>query len=94
MLDRFDKKKLLVTGGSGYIGSHSCIELIKAGHELIVMDNLSNSSKDSIAAVERLVEKKIEFIVGDIRSKKDVRSIFNKYEIYGSPSFCWFKISK
>jgi len=47
--------KILVTGGAGYIGSHTCIELIKAGYEVVVADNLCNSSLESLKRVERLV---------------------------------------
>ena len=91
MQNKVNKKKLLVTGGAGYVGSHTCVELIQAGHELVVIDNLSNSSKDSLAAVERLVGKEIELIVGDIRNKKDIRKIFNKYEVYGVLHFAGLK---
>jgi UDP-glucose 4-epimerase len=53
--------KILVTGGAGYIGSHTCIELIKAGYEVIVVDNLCNSSLESLKRVESLVDCNIPF---------------------------------
>lgn len=86
-----NKKKLLVTGGAGYIGSHTCIELVEAGYELIVIDNLSNSSKKSLDLVERIVGKRIELIVGDIRIKKDLRSIFAQHKILGVLHFAGLK---
>ena len=49
--------KILVTGGAGYIGSHTCLELLAAGHEVIVFDNLSNSSDESLGRVQALANK-------------------------------------
>ncbi|ECO8484390.1 SDR family NAD(P)-dependent oxidoreductase, partial [Salmonella enterica] len=57
---------ILVTGGAGYIGSHTCLALIAKGHDIIVIDNLSNSSYESIRRVENLTNKKIKFIKSDI----------------------------
>ena len=51
--------KILVTGGAGYIGSHTCIELIEAGYEVIIVDNLSNSSVEAVKRVEKIVSKRI-----------------------------------
>ncbi|EJU4736059.1 GDP-mannose 4,6-dehydratase, partial [Salmonella enterica] len=53
---------ILVTGGAGYIGSHTCLALITKGYDIIVIDNLSNSSYESIRRVENLTNKKIKFI--------------------------------
>ncbi|EBH7956863.1 SDR family NAD(P)-dependent oxidoreductase, partial [Salmonella enterica] len=58
---------ILVTGGAGYIGSHTCLALIAKGHDIIVIDNLSNSSYESIRRVENLTNKKIKFIKSDIK---------------------------
>ena len=55
------KHKILVTGGAGFIGTHTVIELISAGHEVVIVDNLVNSSKKSIEVVERIVDQKIPF---------------------------------
>lgn len=49
--------KILVTGGAGYIGSHTCVELLNAGHEVVVFDNLSNSSEESLHRVQKLTNK-------------------------------------
>ena len=61
--------KILVTGGAGYIGSHTCIELLNAGHEVIVFDNLSNSSEEALRRVQKLTNKSLVFVQGDIRSQ-------------------------
>ncbi|EKA6566785.1 SDR family NAD(P)-dependent oxidoreductase, partial [Salmonella enterica] len=58
---------ILVTGGAGYIGSHTCLALITKGYDIIVIDNLSNSSYESIRRVENLTNKKIKFIKSDIK---------------------------
>jgi len=72
---------VLVTGGAGYIGSHTCIALDEAGFEYVVFDNLCNSSKESLVRVEKIIDKKINFIEGDIRSKEDLQRAFKTYNI-------------
>ncbi len=61
--------KILVTGGAGYIGSHTCVELLNAGHEVTVIDNFCNSQPESIARVEQITGKKVRVMQGDIRSR-------------------------
>jgi len=73
--------KVLVTGGAGYIGSHTCIALDEAGFDFVVFDNLCNSSKESLKAVEKIIGKSIEFVQGDIRDEKAMESVFEKYDI-------------
>lgn len=73
--------KVLVTGGAGYIGSHTCIELLQAGHEVIVLDNLSNSSEEALHRVQQLTQKSLVFIQGDIRDHQVLEQIFDKYKI-------------
>lgn len=70
--------KVLVTGGAGYIGSHTVVQLLNAGQEVIVLDNLCNSSGGVIARIEELTAKPIEFVWGDIRDREILRSIFAK----------------
>ncbi len=72
---------ILITGGSGYIGSHTLIELHDAGYDFLVYDNLSNSSKESIRRVEKIINKNIIFEEGDIRDIKKLEEIFSKYSI-------------
>lgn len=75
------KNTILVTGGAGYIGSHTCIELLNSGFNLVVLDNLSNASKVSLLRVEQITNKTIAFFCGDIRSVKDIDQVFNQYQI-------------
>jgi len=72
---------ILVTGGAGYIGSHTCISLIEAGYDIIVFDNFSNASKESIRRVEKIVGKSIPVMEGDIRNKEDLSKVFNTFHI-------------
>ncbi len=71
----------LVTGGAGYIGSHTIIELINAGHEVVVIDNLSNSAKESLARVERITGENIIFHEADVRDADTLDAIFNTHNI-------------
>jgi len=73
--------KVLVTGGAGYIGSHTVVLLIEAGYDVVVFDNFCNSSRESIRRVEKIVDKKITLVEGDIRSRDDLKNIFEKYTI-------------
>tara|TARA_B110000503_G_scaffold140626_1_gene232003 strand:+ start:648 stop:1658 length:1011 start_codon:yes stop_codon:yes gene_type:complete len=83
--------KILVTGGAGYIGSHTCIELIKAGYEVIVVDNLCNSSLESLKRVEKLVDCNIPLHKVDIRNKVALTQVFEQYSIDGVIHFAGLK---
>ncbi len=83
--------KILVTGGAGYIGSHTCIELIKANIEVVVVDNLCNSSLESLKRVESLVNCKIPFHKIDIRDKASLTKVFEQYEFDGVIHFAALK---
>ena len=72
---------ILVTGGAGYIGSHTCVELLKEGYEVIVVDNLVNSSRESIARVEKITGKKIKFYNVDILNKEALTEVFEANQI-------------
>ena len=69
---------ILVTGGAGYIGSHTCVELINAGYDVVVLDNLSNSSEESLRRVEQITGKKPVFYKGDIRDRGILSEILSK----------------
>ena len=73
--------KILVTGGAGYIGSHTCVELLDAGHEVVVFDNLSNSSEEALLRVEKLAHKNLVFIQGDIRHPHELDPVFQNHQI-------------
>ena len=73
--------KILVTGGAGYIGSHTCVELLNSGHEVVVLDNLSNSSEESLNRVQQLTGKNLTFVEGDIRDAQVLDQVFQQYPI-------------
>ena len=73
--------QILVTGGAGYIGSHTCIELLNAGHDVVVLDNLSNSSVESLTRVQELSQKSLNFVEGDIRNSETLDQVFKKFKI-------------
>ncbi|TCB54403.1 UDP-glucose 4-epimerase GalE [Acinetobacter terrestris] len=73
--------KILVTGGAGYIGSHTCVELLNSGHEVVVLDNLCNSSEESLNRVQQLSGKTLAFVEGDIRDAQVLDQVFQQYPI-------------
>ena len=73
--------KVLVTGGTGYIGSHTAVELLNAGHEVVIIDNLYNSQKEVIDKIEQICSKQVKFYLGDVQDKSLLNKIFNKEEI-------------
>lgn len=82
---------ILVTGGAGYIGSHTCIELLNAGHDVVVLDNLSNSSVESLARVQELTGKVLTFVKGDIRNAQDLDQVFQNHRIEAVIHFAGLK---
>ena len=70
---------ILVSGGAGYIGSHTCVELIEAGYDIVVVDNLSNSSEESIRRVEKITGKNIPFVKADLCDVAATEALFNQY---------------
>ena len=72
---------ILITGGAGYIGSHTLVELAAAGYDFVVYDNLSNSSKESLKRVSKIINKDITFIEGDIRDINKLKEVFSNYDI-------------
>lgn len=73
--------RVLVTGGAGYIGSHTCLALLAEGHEVIVFDNLSNSSEVSLKRVQALAKRSLVFVEGDVRDRQALDQVFNNYQI-------------
>ena len=73
--------KILVTGGAGYIGSHTCVELLNAGYEVIVLDNLCNSAAESLNRVQQLTRKSLTFVEGDIRDVQLLDQVFQQNSI-------------
>ena len=91
--------RILVTGGAGYIGSHTCVELLNAGYDVVVVDNLYNASEKALERVEEITGKKVVFYNADIRDKEAMNDIFDKEKVdaviifsssatvYGDPAF-------
>lgn len=84
-------KNILVTGGAGYIGSHTCIQLINAGYTPIIFDNFCNSKASVIKRVETLAGQNVTFYQGDIRNREDLDAVFAKHEIAGVIHFAGLK---
>ena len=85
-------KTILVTGGAGYIGSHTCVELIAAGFDIIVLDNLCNSSRESLRRVAEIAGREtITFFEGDIRDAKLLNQLFSQHDIYSVIHFAGLK---
>ena len=84
-------KKILVTGGAGYIGSHTCIALHEAGYDVVVYDNLSNSSREAINRVSALIGQPIDFIEGDILDAGSLKEVFVSHHFFGVIHFAGLK---
>ena len=83
--------KVLVTGGTGYIGSHTVVELLDAGYEVVVIDNLSNSKEEVIDKIEEITGKRVPFYKGDVQDRELLKSIFEKEHIDGVIHFAGLK---
>ena len=83
--------KVLVTGGCGYIGSHTCVELLDSGYDVVVVDNLSNSKEDVIDKIETITGKKVKFYKEDICNKDKMNEIFTSEKIDAVIHFAGFK---
>ena len=82
---------ILVTGGAGYIGSHTCVELLNAGYEVVVVDNLYNSSEKALERVEQITGKKVTFYQADLLDREAVKTIFEKETIEAVIHFAGLK---
>ncbi|HQS99183.1 MAG: UDP-glucose 4-epimerase GalE [Hydrogenophilales bacterium 16-64-46] len=82
---------VLLTGGAGYIGSHTAVECLAAGHEVVVFDNLSNSSVKSLDRVARIAGRPVTFVEGDIRDRAALRALFAKHSIDAVVHFAGLK---
>ena len=83
--------RILVTGGAGYIGSHTCVELLNAGHEVVVVDNLSNSSEISVERVKKITGKAITFYKADLLDEVRINEIFDNEKIEAVIHFAGLK---
>ena len=82
---------ILVTGGAGFIGSHTCVELLNAGYDVVVYDNLSNSSEKSLERVEQITGKKVTFYKGDILDRDRLNEVFEKESLDSCIHFAGLK---
>ena len=67
--------RILLTGGAGYIGSHTAVELYNAGHEVVIVDNLANSKEEAIKRVEKITGKEVPFVKADVRDREAMDKI-------------------
>lgn len=82
---------ILVTGGAGYIGSHTCVELLQAGHQIVVVDNLSNSKVTSLKRVQEITGKKLSFYKVDLLDEPALREVFEGEDIEAVIHFAGLK---
>lgn len=82
---------VLVTGGAGFIGSHTCVELVAAGYEPIVFDNLVNSSRVALERIEQITGKTLTFVQGDITDRRALANVFRQYNIEAVMHFAGLK---
>ncbi len=82
---------ILVTGGAGYIGSHTCVEMLNSGYDVVVIDNLDNSSKKSLERVEKITGKSVKFYENDVRDREALRTIFTENKIEAVIHFAGLK---
>lgn len=83
--------KVLLPGGAGYIGSHTTLELLRAGHEVIVLDNLVNASVEALLRVEALSGKRVTFIEGDVRDEAFLERVFTTHDLEAVINFASLK---
>lgn len=75
------EQTILVTGGTGYIGSHTVVQLLEVGTKVVILDNLCNSKREVINRIEKITGRCPEFVVGDVRDRELLRSVFKNYQI-------------
>lgn len=83
--------KILVTGGAGYIGSHACVELLEAGHQIVVVDNLVNSSPISLERVRTITGRSLEFVEADIADREAMHGLFSAHQFDAVMHFAGLK---
>jgi len=84
-------KTVLISGGAGYIGSHTAVELINAGYDVVIIDNLSNSEKDAVEGVKKITGKDVAFEIVDTCDKEALRKVFEKYPFESVIHFAAYK---
>lgn len=72
---------ILLAGGAGYIGSHTAVELLNAGHNVVIVDDYSNSSPEAINRIEKITSKKVAAYKADVKDKGEMRKIFTENKL-------------
>ena len=85
-------QKILVTGGAGYVGLHTCVELLNAGYEVVVLDNLSNASPESLQRVQRITGRELGFVEGDVRDRALLDRLFAEQTFAAVLHFAGLKV--
>ena len=83
--------EILVSGGTGFIGSHTCVELLNAGYEVVIIDNLYNSQRDVIDKIESITNKKVTFYEKDCKDEDALEAIFDKHDVAAVIHFAGYK---
>lgn len=84
-------RRFLVTGGAGYIGSHTCVELLQAGHDVVIVDNLSNSRREVIDRIERIAGRRVAFHECDVRDAEALAGVFRRHAVEAVVHFAGLK---
>jgi len=84
-------EEILVTGGAGYVGSHVCVELLAAGREVVILDNLANSSASVVGRIERIAGRRVAFVEGDVRDRSALKALFAQHPIVAVMHFAGLK---
>ena len=85
------KQKILLTGGAGYIGSHTCVEMLNAGYDIVVVDNLCNSSETTLQRIEEITGRSVDFYQADVLDMDAMNQVFTEHSINGVVHFAGLK---
>src|SRR5690606_41956619 len=88
---RVRMSKVLVTGGTGFIGSHTVVALLQAGYEVVILDNLSNSSESVLEAIQAITDRQPAFILGDVRDTELLARVFKSHQLSAVLHFAGLK---
>ena len=83
--------KILVAGGTGYIGTHTCVALLEAGHDVIIVDSLVNSQISSLQSIQKITNGKVDFIEADVRDRNSLSKVFSNHQIDAVINFAGHK---